>query len=100
MTHETWHSVFFVAGFIYFAVAFVIAFINYRKTHGEGFWFFSMLFSLFFSFAMLSGFLLALGAIDEIRYRILYSIFFLVGNLFAFVAIYTLSKKHHKVRVF
>lgn len=100
MTHESWHVVFFLAGFIYFATAFAIAFVNHEKTHGEGFWFFSMLFSLFFSFAMLSGFLMGMGIIDESIYRMLYSVLFLVANLFAFVAIYTLSKKHHKVRVF
>jgi len=100
MTHEAWHSIFFVAGVVYFAAALYFAFVNYRKTEHDGFWFFCMLLSFFFSLAMLSSLLWSLEMIGDSLNHFLYDLFFLIGVLFSFVAIYTLTKKHHEVKIF
>jgi|GEM_PF-3385600 len=100
MTHETWHAAFFVAGFIYFIIALYFAFVNYRKTGHDGFWFFCILLSFFFSLTMLMGILWSLGMISDALNHFLYDLFFLIAVQFAFVAVYTLTKKHHEVRIF
>lgn len=100
MTHETWHAAFFVAGLLYFGIALYFASVNYRKTNHEGFWLFCILFSFFFSLAMLSGVLWSLEMINDALNHFLYDLFFLIAVQFAFVAIFTLTRKHHEVRIF
>jgi len=92
MTHEPVHSVFFLLGFASFLTAFYFAYLNLKKTKNDE-WFFSMLFTLFFSLTMLSGLLWSAGYLSSETFRFAYGMLFLVASAFGFVAFYALTKK-------
>jgi formate hydrogenlyase subunit 3/multisubunit Na+/H+ antiporter MnhD subunit len=100
MTHDPYHSLYFVAGGLYFALATYFSIRNYEMTDKDGFWFFMTFFSLSMTGVMIAGGLWSLEVLAENIIHPYYDIFFLVASILLLDATYTLSKKQHKVRTF
>lgn len=93
MTHEPTHGIFFFLGLLSFLAAFYFAYLNFRKTKNDA-WFFSMIFTFFFSATMFSGLLWSIGYLSGEAFRIVYGMLFLLASALGFVAFYGLMKKH------
>jgi predicted membrane channel-forming protein YqfA (hemolysin III family) len=100
MTHDPSHTIWFLAGVVYFALAAYFSFRNYKMTHHEGYWFFMFLFSLSMLGVMVSGTLWSSRAVEEDIIHAFHDIFFLIASILLLDATYTLHKKEHRVKVF
>jgi len=100
MTHDPVHAVYLGAGAVYFLLAFYYAFRSYQITGHDGFWFFTMLFAASMTGVMISGVLWSLKLVTDMEIHPYYDNFFLLASVFLFVSAYTLSKKHHHIKVF
>jgi hypothetical protein len=100
MSHDPYHAIFFGSGILYFLIGFYFAYKNYNRTDHEGFWFFSMLFSLAMSGVMIAGTLWSTEIVTEQNAIPFHESLFLIASIFLLTATYTLNKKQHKVKVF
>ncbi len=100
MVNDLTQALYFGAGALYFALAFYFAFKNYRTTKHDGFWFFTALFSLVMTGAMVAGSLWNAEIVSEDALHAYHDMLFLIAAIMLFVAAYTLHKEHHKIKVF
>jgi hypothetical protein len=100
MTHDISHSIYLLAGAIYFTGALYFAFKNYQHTNHDGYWFFMILFTMSMIGVMVSGTLWSFEKVSEPTIHPYYDILFLIASIFIFVGAYTLNKEHHEVSVF
>ncbi len=100
MVSDPTQALYFGAGALYFAMAFYFAFKNYLTTKHDGFWFFTVLFSLAMTGSMIAGTLWNAKIVSEDAVHPYHDILFLIAAIMLFVAAYTLHKEHHKIKVF
>lgn len=100
MVSETTQALYFGAGSLYFAIAFIFAFKKYKATGHEGFWFFMVLFTIAMADALAAGAIGKLNVISEDVIRPYHGILFLIASIMLFTATYTLHKKHHDIKIF
>ncbi|MFQ6136740.1 MAG: hypothetical protein ACE5PM_06135 [Candidatus Hydrothermarchaeales archaeon] len=85
---------------IYFAIATVLAYMNYQRTDHSGFWFHLIVAMVICTLASMGNSVRYIGVLSNETGNIVEVLLGVVTAVLFFTATYTLTKKHHLERVF